>query len=50
MKKKTYQKPTMQVVQLQQQCNILVGSQRSAKGENFTWDDEETPETGVLIP
>ena len=41
MERKAYQKPTMQVVKLQQQCNILVGSQRGAKGEDFTWDDEQ---------
>ena len=40
MKKKNYQKPTMQVVEIQQ-CAMLVDSERKGKGENFTWDGDE---------
>ena len=40
MKKKNYQKPTMQVVEIQQ-CAMLVDSERKGRGENFTWDVEE---------
>ena len=40
MKKKNYQKPTMQVVEIQQ-CAMLVDSKRQGSGEKFTWDGEE---------
>ncbi len=40
MKRENYQKPTMMVVQLQQP-QILAGSEQSATGENFSWDEEE---------
>ena len=40
MKKIVYQEPTIKVVKLQQQFNILATSQTSAKGENFEWDEE----------
>jgi hypothetical protein len=40
MNKKTYQKPTMQVVQLQQQSHILVGSYTmSARGSRGQLSD-----------
>ena len=38
MKRKEYQKPTMQVVKLQQRCRILSGSQPNASAEDFMWD------------
>ncbi len=38
MKKKIYEKPTMEVVKLQQQCMILAGS---TKGLNDTLQEEE---------
>ena len=41
MKRKAYQKPTMQVVQLENQCNILTGSNKRGRGEDFVWDEEE---------
>ena len=40
MKKKNYQTPTMQVVEIQQ-CAILVRSERKGRGENYTWEDED---------
>ncbi|MBR2153085.1 MAG: hypothetical protein IJ901_00490 [Bacteroidaceae bacterium] len=48
MMKKNYEKPTMQIVQLQQQCHILsgssgVGAMRSGYGaaNTDTWGNEE---------
>ena len=43
MNKKDYQRPTMEVVKLQHQCDILAGS---AQGEvtatmNSTWEEED---------
>ena len=46
MKKKMYEKPTMQVVQLKHKCQILagsgVGAMRSNYGtaDEYTWDEE----------
>ena len=40
MKKKNYQTPTMQVVEIQQ-CAMLVASELNGSGEKFTWDGEE---------
>ena len=40
MKRKEYQEPTMEIVKLQQRCHILAGSQQSAEGEDFTWDED----------
>ena len=40
MKKKNYQTPAMQVVEIQQ-CAMLVASERKGSGENFTWDEDE---------
>ena len=40
MKRKEYQEPTMEIVKLQQGCNILAASQQGAEGEDFTWDED----------
>ena len=40
MKKKNYQTPAMQVVEIQQ-CAMLSASEPKGRGENFTWDVEE---------
>ncbi len=40
MKMKDYQKPTIKVVMLQHQCNILAASPQTTKAEDFTWDEE----------
>ena len=40
MKKKEYERPTMQVVQLKQQCHILTGSATSADVD-VTLEEEE---------
>ena len=40
MNKKEYQKPTMQVVKLEQKCSILVASNQSAGVEDY--DVQET--------
>jgi len=46
MKKKMYERPTMQVVQLQHKCQILAGSVRATRGEDYgtaiedTWEEE----------
>ena len=37
MKKKEYESPTMQVVQLKQQPTLLAGSVQT---ENYTWHDD----------
>jgi len=41
MNRKEYQKPTMQVVKLQQQCHILAGSNGQAGVQDYNWNDEE---------
>ena len=49
MKRKDYQKPTMQVVKLQHQCHILAGSDNGVAASRNgygtantdTWGDEE---------
>jgi len=41
MNRKSYQKPTMDVVKLQQQAQLLAGSNGSAGVDNYTWHDEE---------
>ena len=41
MKRKDYQKPTMKVVTLRQQCNILAGSNRSSASMSVTYEEEE---------
>lgn len=40
MKKKDYQRPTMQVVKLQQQ-SIICSSPSQAGVQNYGWNDEE---------
>ena len=40
MKKKKYQKQTMQVVEIQQ-CAMLIASESKGSGEKFTWDEDE---------
>ena len=39
MKKKEYERPTMQVVQLKQQPTLLAGSQGQAGVQNYNWND-----------
>ena len=45
MKKKLYQKPTMKVIKLQPQAQLLAGSAQllagSAGVNDYTWHDEE---------
>ena len=41
MKRKEYQKPTMQVVKLQHRSHILTTSGKGANGEKFIWDEDE---------
>ena len=42
MKRKDYQEPTMQVVELQQKCQILAGSGSEPVTQmNVTYDEEE---------
>ena len=39
MNKKEYEKPTMQVVKLRQQCHILAGSATGDAGvQNYNWN------------
>ena len=45
MKIKAYQKPTIRVIEVQHQRNILLaGSQKRATGEKFTWDNDDEEE------
>ena len=49
MKKKLYEKPTMNIVKLQQQTHLMAVSYIDAKikassGENFSWDGENSGE------
>ena len=42
MKRKDYEKPTMQVVKLQYQCQLLAGSLLDEiAGEDFEWDESD---------
>jgi hypothetical protein len=41
MKKKDYQKPTMQVVKLQRQAHLLQASGQAGV-QNYDWNDEVT--------
>jgi len=44
MKKKQYQKPTMNIVKLQQHCHILAGSGEpsdSGSLQDYNWNDYE---------
>lgn len=42
MKKKEYERPTMQVVQLEQQPQLLAGSNGQAGMQDYTWHEEVT--------
>lgn len=41
MKKKEYERPTMQVVQLKQQPTLLAGSEQVNATMNGTWTEED---------
>ena len=41
MKKKNYQKPTMQVVEIQQCAMLSASESQQGSGEKFTWDGDE---------
>lgn len=43
MKRKEYQKPTMQVVKLQHQSHLMVGSTQSRSNtvQDYNWNTEE---------
>ena len=41
MKKKEYERPTMQVVKLKQQPTLLAGSQGQADVQNYNWNEYE---------
>ena len=41
MKRKDYEKPTMQVVELKQQPQLLAGSNGQAGVQNYNWNDVE---------
>ena len=41
MKKKLYEKPTMQVVKLQQQTHLLQASAQVNATMNSTWEEED---------
>jgi hypothetical protein len=41
MKKKEYERPTMQVVQLEQQPTLLAGSEQVNATMNGTWTEED---------
>lgn len=42
MKKKTYRKPTTQVVLLQHECHLLAGSEHSTDSNALSQDDYES--------
>ncbi len=42
MKKKMYERPTIQVVQLKHKCQILAGSVGATRGEDYGDAIEET--------
>ena len=44
MKKKDYQKPTMNIVKLQQQARLMAGSVQSPSNtvDDYTWNEEVT--------
>ena len=51
--KKIYIKPSMRIVQLHQQCQILAGSLPAGKGltnspEDFTWDPDDLDDDDFL--
>ena len=41
MKKKEYEKPTMQVVKLKQQPQLLAGSNDQTGVQNYNWQSED---------
>lgn len=41
MKKKEYEKPSIEVVELKQQSTLLAGSQGQAGVQNYNWNTEE---------
>ena len=41
MKKKEYERPTMQVVQLKQQPQLLAGSDGQAGVQDYNWNNED---------
>ena len=41
MKKKEYERPTMQVVQLKQKPQLLAGSDGQAGVQNYNWQSED---------
>jgi hypothetical protein len=42
MKKKKYEEPTMQVVKLKQQPQLLAGSDGQASVQDYNWNEEVT--------
>ena len=40
MKRKEYQEQTMEIVKLKQRYDHMDGSQQSAEGVDFTWDED----------
>ena len=49
MRKKDYEKPTMQVVMLQHWCDILAGSSVQVGVQDYDWieEEEEGSQTGL---
>ena len=41
MKKKEYERPSMQVVQLKQQPHLLAGSNDQAGVQDYNWNNED---------
>lgn len=41
MKKKLYEKPTMQIVQLKQQPQLLAGSNGGGNLNDYNWDTQD---------
>ena len=41
MKKKLYEKPTMQIVQLKQQPQLLAGSNGQTGVQDYNWNNED---------
>ena len=40
MKRKDYERPTMQVVRLKHKCQILAGSNGGLRGQNYDLEDD----------
>ncbi|MBO4565226.1 MAG: hypothetical protein J5720_07310 [Bacteroidaceae bacterium] len=49
MKKKDYEKPTMQVVKLQHVPQLLQGSQVGAKSDIKDWENEEVTQESIYF-